>query len=73
MINTIFHFFHVLFHGPYPCGRTKENKEQCCKRIKSNWFNSYTSKDKRKVYCRFCNSLKMMSSEPINLKSPFKW
>lgn len=73
MINAILHFFYKLFHGPYPCGRTKDTQHLCCTRRPTTWLTSYTSPDGKKVYCRFCNSLKMMASEPINLKKPFQW
>ena len=71
MINKIIHFFYSLYN-PYPCGRTKQDKFLCCRR-KPNKFNSYLTKDKTEVRCRFCNSLKIMSNCPIDLDNIYAW
>ena len=72
MINKIIHFFYKIFHGPYPCGRTKENSYLCCTR-KTNKWNCYLTKDKTEMKCRFCNHIKMLSSHAINKNNPYAW
>ena len=71
MLNKIIHFFYSLYN-PYPCGRTKIDSYLCCKRKMNKW-NSYLTKDKRKCYCRFCNTIKFSSTHPIDFKQPHKW
>ena len=72
MINKIIHFFYSLYN-PYPCGRTKEDKHLCCRRDKITRWNSYLTKDKTECYCRFCNSIRILSNYPIDLKHPYGW
>ena len=69
MINKIIHFFYSLY-SRYPCGRTKADSYLCCKRKMNKW-NSYLTKDKKQCYCRFCNHIKLLSSDPINLNHPW--
>lgn len=71
-MNKIIHFLYKIIHGPYPCGRTKQDKFLCCRR-KSNKFNFYLTKDKTEVKCRFCNSIKIMSNRPIDLDNIYAW
>ena len=67
-MNKIIHFLYSLYN-PYPCGRTKADSYLCCKRKMNRW-NSYLTKDKRKCYCRFCNTIKLSSTCPIDFKKP---
>lgn len=71
-MNKIINFIYKSFYGPYPCGRTSKDSYLCCTRPINKW-TSYLSKDKTKVYCRFCNSIKMMSSTPIDINHPWGW
>ena len=67
-MNKIIHFLYSLYN-PYPCGRTKADSYLCCKRKMNKW-NSYLTKDKRECYCRFCNTIKLSSTRPIDFKKP---
>ena len=60
----IIYFINKFLRRNYPCGRTKKDKYLCCKRPISS-KSSYLSKDKKEVYCKYCNSIQMSSSEPI--------
>ena len=62
--DHVIYFVNKLLRKNYPCGRTKKDKHLCCKRPMSD-KNSYISSDRKHIYCKYCNSLKMSSSDPI--------
>lgn len=47
-----------------PCGRTKTTSYLCCC-LSPNDKNSYISEDGHEIRCKVCNSLHVLSSNPI--------
>ena len=60
----IIYLFNKLVGNEYPCGRTKKNSYLCCMRPMTE-KSVYYSSDRKKVFCKYCNSLKILSSSPI--------
>jgi hypothetical protein len=54
-----------------PCGRFKKDKYLCCCQPNIDEEHCYYNKDHTKVYCKCCNSLRMMGNHPIDLKHYF--
>lgn len=56
-----------------PCGRTEKDKYLCCcQPIDSK--HCYLSKDRKRAFCKCCNSERILSSNPIeNLDDPYMY
>ena len=62
-INLITIYNKIMRHD-YPCGRTKKDKFLCCRRrLTEN--TAIFSEDRKKVYCKYCDSIKAMSTQPF--------
>lgn len=60
----VIYFVNKLLRKNYPCGRTKKNKHLSCKR-KMTENTVFYSEDRKKVYCKYCGHLLILSSSPI--------
>ena len=70
--HYIIYYINKLLRRNYPCGRTGSEKHLCCRRH-INSKTVFLSQNGRKAFCKFCGSIRIQSSHPIDLNNRCGW